>query len=140
MTRKTSIEAYRRMQEDGTLSQNRWEVYEVLFHHGPMTALEIHAHVPNQTPNDIGSRLNELDMWGVAKETGATKINATGNKANLWDVTDQVGVPPPKDPRAVPKPTREEARKAIDDIRASFIDETPNEAAKLLAWVEYKFL
>lgn len=41
MARDTSREAYNKIKEMGLLSQRRWEVYDILYSHGPMTGGEI---------------------------------------------------------------------------------------------------
>ena len=39
--RQTSIDCYNKIKAEGLLSKRRLEVYEILFHHGQLTANEI---------------------------------------------------------------------------------------------------
>jgi Fe2+ or Zn2+ uptake regulation protein len=94
MKRKTSIEAYTRIKENGLLSKRRWEVYEILYHNGPLTAHEVVAIArrtyPHANQTSFNARLTELEEVGVA-ETCGEKINpVSGFHNKLWDVNDKI--------------------------------------------------
>jgi hypothetical protein len=83
--RRTSIEAYMAIKESGQLSKCRLEAYEVLFHHGPLTATEVTVR---HGVSNGWKRLSELKRFGVILETGVRPCSVTGHNATLWDVTD----------------------------------------------------
>ena len=97
MTRSTSIEAYHTIRDNGMLSRRRFEVYETLFHYGPMTANETFVQIARQRPgmrfdSNTHARFTELRDMGVAAELGARPCSITGMNAILWDVTDRLPV------------------------------------------------
>lgn len=100
MTRRTSAQAYRRIEEDGLLSRRRWQVYDILYKHGPLTANEIvrYARRYHPTANQTGfnARLSELKRIGVAVEVGEKPDAVSGQKCFLWDVTDALPLKLPK--------------------------------------------
>lgn len=113
MTRKTSIEAYKQIRDSGLLSERRFEVYDVVFRHGPLTANEAFKILYD---NDMGAknaasnsaaRFSELRDVGVLYEVGERKCGVTGMKVIVWDVTDQLPKAPDK------KPTRKEKKEEL---------------------------
>jgi len=92
--RDTSLQVYFRIKEDGTLSRRRWEVYDIVFNHGPITGNEIFKHcelqgVPGYRHN-VHARLTELREMGVVKEAGTRECQVTGETAIIWDVTSNL--------------------------------------------------
>lgn len=89
--RDTSIQVYYRIKEDGTLSKRRWEVYDIVFNHGPLTANEIfqYTKLSNLTGyrHNVHSRLCELREMGVLQELGTKECSISGETVILWDVT-----------------------------------------------------
>lgn len=92
--RITSLAAYNSIKERKLLSAKRFEVYECLYQHGPLTAHEIVAlgrkanPLANQT--SWNARLSELESLGVVRTVGE-KLNPVSNVTNLlWDVTDKL--------------------------------------------------
>lgn len=92
--RITSLEAYNAIKERKLLSAKRFEVYECLYQHGPLTAHEVVAlgrkanPLANQT--SWNARLSELEALGVVRTVGE-KLNPVSNVSNLlWDVTDKL--------------------------------------------------
>lgn len=100
MTRKTSIEAYRTIQENGLLGRRQFQYYEVLYNHGPLTNVET-ARLVEQTyglrmsRNGTGSRMKELMDMGLVAEVGKRKDSSTKMEVTLWDVTDHLPGPKP---------------------------------------------
>jgi hypothetical protein len=118
-TRQTSIDVYREMEASGLLSARRWEVYEILWHHGPMTSNEIFQHArlhgnPNYRHN-TNARMTELRDLGVAQELGATICQVTKRRVILWDVTDRL---PVKSAERIKGPTRKQLIAEIERLRA----------------------
>lgn len=121
--RETSIEAYHKIRDDGLLSERRWQVYDVLTEHGPMTGnqsilkfKEKYPHIGINT-GAIMTRLSELRDRGVVKELGEVKCPISGHQVILWDVTKDL---PANPPRKVSK--LEAARARIKELEAK-VDE-----------------
>ena len=100
MVRDTSIEAYITIKENGLLSQRRFQVYECLYKHGPMTANDVIRWYRDQYPdvNQTGfnARFSELQEMGVITEVGEEIDSVSGNRCILWDVTSNLPNEPPK--------------------------------------------
>ncbi len=96
MIRQTSIEAYNTIKDNGLLSERRWQVYNVLFHHGPLTATQIASKIPGIKSASVGNnshaRLGELRQMGCVVETGYVECPLSGMTVIRWDVTDKVPV------------------------------------------------
>jgi hypothetical protein len=103
MARETSVEAYNKIKRGGLLSKSRWEVYDVLFNHGPLTAGEVcKEYFPQRQRDSLRPRFAELRDRGVVKELPARICRATGQTCVVWDVTANL-------PAEVPaQPTRRE--------------------------------
>ena len=93
-TRNTSREVYERIKSEGLLSRLRFEVYEVLFQHGPLTASETwDRHLPNRQRSSISARFSELEAMHVVVGTKERRCGYTNNNAIAWDVTANLPVP-----------------------------------------------
>lgn len=95
MARRTSIDAYRRIEADGLLSARRFQVYRALYHHGPATRNELSDILQARwniriNPNLVSSRLNELRSLGVVYEATERTCTQTGMRVILWDVTEAI--------------------------------------------------
>lgn len=97
MTRKTSVETYREIIMNGLLSKMRFETYDLLFEHGPLTAnqlMELAKYLnpkkTHQALESLGRRLSELRDLGTVEELGEILCPVTKRKVILWDVTDNV--------------------------------------------------
>ncbi len=92
--RTTSIEVYKFLEENGTLSAKRWEVYATVYNNGPMTSAEAFAKINEgksiKSLTQSRARFTELRGMGLLKETGERKCNITGHIVIEWDVTDQL--------------------------------------------------
>lgn len=107
MTRQTSFIAYTKIKEEGLLSKKRWEVYDILFEHGPLTAHEVVAKARKQYPlsnqTSFNARLSELESQRVVARVGK-KINpVSGTENYLWDVTAH-------EPIKLEKPTKHKCK------------------------------
>lgn len=94
-TRQTSRAAYDAIERSGLLSQRRLEVYQALFHHGPLTGKELYRMMKRVKNNPdlhdtFQQRLSELVQMGLARELGTKICSVTGHNVILWDVTDQI--------------------------------------------------
>lgn len=91
-TRDTSLEVYRKIREGGLLSERRLQVYEVLFHHGPITAGEVwYFHLQDRAQIDsVRPRMAELEELGVIESCGERKCSYTGNVCLMWRTTGKL--------------------------------------------------
>jgi len=128
--RDTSREIYFRIKEDGTLSKKRWELYDIIYKHGPMTGNEAFQHTQLFTlqgyRHNVYSRLGELREMGVIKEVGTRVCSVTNELVILWDVTSNL-------------PTKFEKKKSAKQIIAELkleIEELKEENAHLRNLIE----
>ena len=96
MARETSINAFNKIKSEGLLPIRRWQVYDILYNHGPATGNELLIHFRKKYGTLYGnspvvtSRLGELRDCGVAQELGTKVCTITGQKVIEWDVTDSL--------------------------------------------------
>ena len=135
MVRKTSIEAYRQITDNGLLSRRRLEVYRALFKHGPGTSAEIidraGMNQNNKAPNQSRARFTELREWGVALEVGVRECTITGKKAIVWDVTPYLPVKPPSK-----KPKKQEILAKIKKLGQRLQDPYRSELREIYHLIE----
>ena len=114
--RDTSIEVYHQVKAEGLLSKRRFEVYECLFHHGPMTQSEtlikLNINNGNVNQHSITPRFAELKDLGVIKETRKRPCKITNRTVYEWDVTSNL----PKTDNIVRKSKKEKINEILDDI------------------------
>lgn len=112
MARRTSIDTYYKIKNEGLLSRRRLQVYEILFQHGPMTSGELYKKrkisfdIENSNSR---SRLTELRDMGCVVELGEKKCSITGRNCILWDVTEGL-------PSKLPKKESRLSRKRLEQI------------------------
>jgi len=98
MIRKTSIDAYKKINDLGLLSKRRLQVYNVLYNHGPLTGNEVLKHLIKEYGVSLGnapsiiSRLGELRKMEVVNELGKRTCSISKMNVILWDVTDSLPV------------------------------------------------
>lgn len=91
MARKTSALAFQRIQEEGILGRLQFQVYDALYHHGPLTALEVCRHLGRLSLQvSVSPRMCELKRMGAIEEVGERICAVTGKTAIVWDVTGAV--------------------------------------------------
>lgn len=94
MKRQTSIAAYHKIRNEGLLSKRRWEVYDVMYHNGPLTSGEAFTILNRNRPagalTQSRARFTELRELGLLREIGVRKCSVTGMNVILWDVTDKL--------------------------------------------------
>lgn len=98
MTRLTSREAYRRIEQEGLLTKSRLEIYQIVYHNGPMTAMQIFTHLEGvlRSPGDVRSRCSELRELNVLKEVAIVVCPINGSTVIQWDVTDGLPIDLPR--------------------------------------------
>lgn len=95
MSRQTSIDVYHRIESEGLLSKRRFEVYALLYNHGPLTAAQVMKkyqtiYKPVLHSGSIATRLSELRNSGSAYEVKQDICPLTGNNVIFWDVTNKL--------------------------------------------------
>jgi hypothetical protein len=91
--RKTSVDCYRIIKENGLLSQRRFQVYNYLFEHGPATQrTAIKSLTGDQRGGSITSRFSELERLGVIETCGTVVDPDTEMRVLLWDVTNKLPI------------------------------------------------
>lgn len=93
-TRKTSAAVFYEIEANGLLSAKRFEIYKILFIHGPLTAAEVAREMRGEKSASVGAnvhaRLCELRRMLAVEELGERQCRITGNNVILWDVTDKI--------------------------------------------------
>ena len=96
MARRTSLEAWRAINQNGLLSKRRLEVYNVVFDFGPLTSAEafriLNQNKPMGAITSSRARFTELRDAGVFYEVRERFCNATGRLAIEWDVTENLPI------------------------------------------------
>lgn len=88
-TRKTSIEAFNKIKQEGLLSKRRFEVYEALYTSAPCTSSEAIRNAKTTFGVfGVSSRFTELRDLGVIYEKGEKKCTITGRNVIEWDLTN----------------------------------------------------
>jgi len=134
--RQTSIDCYRQIQAEGLLSKRRWEIYNILYHHGPMSSNETFDYSQlkgvDGYRHNANARMTELRDLGVVMELGTKVCSKTGRTVIEWDVTDRL-------PKRLIKPTKKDrVEKALVMLRFLYkhkdlaVDKTWKEAAQLI--------
>lgn len=98
--RETSLEAYWAIREQGLLSMRRFEVYDVVFNHGPISADDVfkrlkEANACNRA-SSLTPRFAELKNFGVIFEYDQQKNQDTGMPNIRWKVTGKLPEKPLK--------------------------------------------
>lgn len=129
--RATTLEAYRRMEDEGRLSKARWKVWKFLYHQPGCTRNEIDAGLANGRPNPAFSRrLSELERMGVVERGPIRKCTITQFNADTWFALEQLPNAP-----ANPLPKREQKLKRLGQFLLNELS-TPATHTDLAAFVE----
>jgi|TARA_R110000744_G_scaffold242875_1_gene359927 hypothetical protein len=92
-TRKTSIETFNKIKQEGLLSKRRLEVYEALYTSAPCTSSEAIRNAKTTFGVfGVSSRFTELRDLGVIYEKGEKQCTITGRNVIEWDLTDKLPV------------------------------------------------
>lgn len=136
--RETSLEAYQEIRDQGLLSARRMEVYEILFHQGPLTDQEVASRMEGEGNRangmNSGARLNELRAMGCVKEVGTTVSKTTGMTVIVWDVTRDL---PKKLDKSKVSDTRKHLTKCKEVLKEIYLHKDLPESLRQL--VKQKF-
>lgn len=94
MIRDTSIDAYNFVQQCGYVGERQKLVYEILYHHGPLTGNELFEVMKrdydrNINQQNITTRLGELRDMGCVIELTKRPCKITGIRVIEWDVNSK---------------------------------------------------
>lgn len=84
MTRRTSADVYRQIQDEGLLSRSRFRVYKALHEHGPLTGKELNDLLDSDSAH---KRLSELRDLGAAVEGDVRECRISGRRSIEWTLT-----------------------------------------------------
>lgn len=91
MTRDTSVEAWRSVQESGLVGLMQRQVYNLIYEHGPLTGTELREEGDKKHGSSFrdsaDKRLSELERLGVVKIAEKRRCRVTGHNAYAWEVT-----------------------------------------------------
>ncbi len=96
-SRKTSIETYNVIKNNGHLSAKRFQVYDLFYEFGNMTGgamseLYKSKFPSSKTSETIRNRITELVKMKVVEELGTTKCPTSGRSVMLFGITDNMPV------------------------------------------------
>lgn len=87
--RKTSIDAYRNLVENGKLAEANRKVYKHLWYYGPTTQKKTERFL-GDTTYTMRPRFAQLEKMGLIESCGTIICDETGVKNMLWDVTERI--------------------------------------------------
>jgi hypothetical protein len=89
MVRQTSIDAYNAIKASGKLTELQWQVYEVIFTHGPVTQGECwDKYFKEHQRHDVCPRFAELKRLGVITDSFEKReCEFSGRKCVVWGIT-----------------------------------------------------
>ena len=94
MVRDTSIQAYKHIKDSGVLAKRQEQVYETVYHEGPIGSRAVWEEIKKAHPdiphNSISPRFKELIREGVMKEDGEYECPYTKETVTAFDVTSKV--------------------------------------------------
>tara|TARA_R100001443_G_C3257461_1_gene154763 strand:+ start:192 stop:605 length:414 start_codon:yes stop_codon:yes gene_type:complete len=110
--RKTSIDCYNQIKQEGSLSKMRFNVYSALFAMGkPSTTREVYATM--NVEKQEATRFTELRNLGVIYEVQNRKCTITGRTSIEWDLTDRL----PINKKIINKTKKQRTEDALNSLR-----------------------
>jgi hypothetical protein len=88
--RRTSIECYNKIRDNGLLSRVRWKIYDCLYKYGPLTTRQVYKRLGITDIGNISSGLAAMRTRGCVDEEGEVVCEETGHTVILWDVTNRL--------------------------------------------------
>jgi DNA-binding transcriptional ArsR family regulator len=136
MTRRISADAYHRIEAEGLLSKRRFQVYSLLYHHGPLTIAEACAQLATTvSERSFSPRFAELRDLGVVDEVGERQCRVTGNNVIAWDVNEKL----PRRADSIPKePTKVELLRACCKLIDRAVKGTALPVTKAKQWEKWR--
>jgi hypothetical protein len=95
VVRNTSREVYEQIKREGLLSQRRWQVYDTLYNHGPLTGAQVAKLVKARygkwcESETVRNRLTELREMEAIEELDEVACPTNGRRVILFDVTNRL--------------------------------------------------
>ena len=121
-----SAQAYHKIKDEGLLTERRFQVYESLYAHGPMTRNEV-ARKVGQLPSAVSARLSELVDRQVVSKVDDVACPLSGHTVALYNITENLPVEPKK---VTGQPTAHKRKLQSDTVRlaAAMVDAWRNKA------------
>jgi predicted transcriptional regulator len=90
--RRTSIETYHAIKEEGLLSKLRFQVYDIIYKNQPITISEIIRRASREVTNtgSFTGRISELERMGVIESAYEGDCPITGRNVNFWVTTNEL--------------------------------------------------
>lgn len=136
--RQTAIDAYDTIKANGLLSKRRWEAYDLVFRHGPLTSGELDRLESEQLgiwTRGASPRLNELVKLGVIAELPPRRCTATGQTVIEYDVTGKIPSPEALSKKGRDQLPPDDLAVAIEVIRQEYHRRPPGPDQKALGKV-----
>ena len=113
--RKTSIDCYNQIKQEGLLSKMRFKVYEAILKNAPCTSAEVLSTLlsKNSAITSSRARFTELRELGVIYEVQNRKCNITGRTSIEWDLTDNL----PVNKKNIKKTKKQRTEDALNSLR-----------------------
>lgn len=87
MRRQTNSTIYGKIKNEKLLGRLQLYVYEILYHKGPLTQMELAKNSKGLDRSSVGPRFTELKRMGCIELCGKRKCSVTGKNASIFDVT-----------------------------------------------------
>jgi len=87
MQRQISSTVYGKIKNGMLLGRLQMYVYDILYHNGPLTQMEVAKHSETMDRSSVGPRFTELKRMGCIASLGKRKCEVTGRNTNTFDVT-----------------------------------------------------
>jgi len=114
MTRRVSqIEAYKEILSQGLLPRRREEIYDWVFHHGPLNANQV-ARSLHRDRGATSCRCGELVDLGVFVEAGSHVCPLTNMTVLIYDVTDNL---PVQNLKMTASPRRASRKDLVEEVK-----------------------
>ena len=100
MSRPTSRETYFNIKENGLLSRLRFQVYDIIYQHQPITISQMIRIAASEVTNtgSFTGRISELERMGLIYSVKEDECPVTGRNVIFWGTTDNLPAPLEKKP------------------------------------------
>lgn len=90
MRRQISSTIYGKIKTERLLGRLQLYVYDILYHNGPLTQMEVAKHSDDLDRSSVGPRFTELKRMGCIAHCGKRRCAVTGRNTNIFDVTKRL--------------------------------------------------
>lgn len=105
--KRTSVDCYYELENDGTLSKMRLQAFYGVCFYGPLTRSELDQRLklPYEVNPSYHKRLSELARLGVVAVVGKRPCTVTGRICEVWAATGNKPTPYVRRPKIVTCPS-----------------------------------